>query len=450
MGTPSGTRPSTPTLARTLGLAGLVAYGVGDMLGSGIYALIGKAAGSMGNAVWLAFLASMAAAVLTGLSYASLGSRYPRAAGAAYVTQRAFSRPLLSYVVGLAVTASGLTSMATQSRAFAGYFSGLVPGVAAPVLVIGFLLFLTAVNLWGMRESTWLNFLCTTVELGGLLIVVAVGMRFWGSVDYFETPRLPEAGMDGGVSLRLVLSGAVLTFFSFVGFEDMINVIEEVKEPRRIFPRGLILSLAIVTLIYIAVSISAVSVVPHAELASSGQPLVDVVRRAAPSFPPVVFSVVSLFAILNTALLNYIMGSRLLYGMAHQGLVPRFLGAIHPARRTPHHAILVLLLVALCLALTSKIANLARATSTLLLAVFLVVNAALFVLQRRPGEPRGFEVPRAVPLLGSVVCAALLSHAKKGELLVAGALLVVILVLYLIRRPGASVEETFSGASRDA
>jgi amino acid transporter len=426
-----------------LGLAGLVAYGVGDMLGSGIYALIGKAAGTMGNAIWIAFLASMVAAVLTGLSYASLGSRYPRAAGAAYVTQRAFGLPLLSYVVGLTVTASGLTSMATQSRAFAGYFSGLVPGIALPILVVGFLALLTLVNFWGMRESTWLNFLCTTVELSGLLVVVAVGVRFWGSVDYLET-AVPPDGVARGLSLQLVLSGAVLTFFSFVGFEDMINVIEEVKEPRRIFPRGLIISLIVVTLLYVAVSISAVSVVPHAELAASGQPLVDVVRRAAPRFPPALFSFVSLFAILNTALLNYIMGSRLLYGMARQGLVPRFLGVVHSSRRTPHRAILVLFVIAVALALATKIGNLARATSTLLLCVFLVVNGALLVLQRRPGEPRRFEVPSFVPMLGIVVCAALLAHAKRGEVILAAIILAVIFILYAIMRPGAVVEESLA------
>ena len=177
-----------PSLARTLGLAALVVYGIGDMLGSGIYALIGKVAGTMGNAIWLAFLASMVAAVLTALSYASLGSRYPRAAGAAYVAHRAFRRPFLSYMVGLAVMASGLTSMGVQSRAFSDYFSALVPGIPAPVLILGFIGMLTVVNFWGIRESAWLNAVCTTVELSGLLIVIAVGARYWGSVNYLETP----------------------------------------------------------------------------------------------------------------------------------------------------------------------------------------------------------------------------------------------------------------------
>lgn len=418
-------------LIRAIGLGGLVAYGVGDMLGSGIYALIGKAAGAMGSAVWLAFIASMVAALLTGLSYASLGSRYPRAAGAAYATHKAFRAPLLSYVVGLAVLASGLTSMATQSRAFAGYFSGLVPGVPHATIIVGFIAVLALVNFWGIRESIGLNVLCTVVEAAGLLIVIAVGARFWGSTSYVEPPTGQQLG------LSLVLSGGVLTFFSFVGFEDMINVIEEVRDPRRIFPIALILSLVLVTLLYVAVAVSAVSVLPHGELAASQQPLVDVVRRAWSGFPPRLFSLISLFAITNTALLNYIMGSRLLYGMANERLVPRFVGAVHAGRRTPHRAILVMMAIALCLALPSSLANLARATAVLLLGVFVLVNASLLVLQRRAGEPRGFEVSPLVPAGGIAVCGALLAHAKRAELWTAGILLAGILTLYLAMRLGA-------------
>jgi len=448
-GAPGPIPVPAPELARTLGLFALVVYGVGDMLGSGIYALIGRAAGIMGNAIWLAFLASMVAALLTGLSYASLGSRYPKAAGAAYITQRAFGLPFLSYVIGLAVMASGLTSMATQSRAFAGYFQA-ASGMPAPLwgIALAFIAVLTFVNFWGMRESTWLNVVCTAVEVAGLALIIIVGARFWGSVDYLETP-VPSAGATGatsGLGLALVLQGAVLTFYSFIGFEDMINVVEEVKDPVRIFPKAVVLALGIATVIYIAVSVTAVSVVPHAELAASKEPLVEVVRRAAPAIPPVAFSLVSLFAITNTALLNYIMGSRLMYGMARQGLVPRALGAVHPVRRTPHVAILVLRLVVSVLAVTGDISSLARATSVLLLSVFIAVNAALIVLKRRPGEPKGtLEVPSAVPAVGIVVCAALLVNAQREAFLMAGILLAIIVVLYAVIRPRVIPEEAPAG-----
>jgi amino acid transporter len=449
-----------PALARTMGLGALIIYGIGDMLGSGVYALIGKAAGIMGNAVWLAFAASMVAALLTGLSYASLGSRYPRAAGASFITHRAFGLPFLSYMVGLAVAASGLTSFATQSRTFAGYLQGLLHGEASaaketPLLfVLGFIVVLTLINFWGMRESTWLNMICTTIEVLGLAIVIIVGARYIGGVNYLEVPSTTPA--DGGASVAgaltmgLLLQGAVLTFYSFIGFEDMINVSEEVKNPQRNFPIGVMVALAVTTVIYIAISITAVSVVPHAQLAASKQPLVDVVKTAAPAFPSMIFSFIALFAIANTGLLNYIMGSRLLYGMARQGFVPKFLGTVHPQRRTPHYAIVVLMAIVIALALVGDITRLALATSSLLLAVFIVVNAALLVLQRRSGEAKGqFEVPSIVPIGGVIVCSAMListlfDNDRRAALAIAAAMLAGIALLYLVIRPKNITEDTLA------
>jgi amino acid transporter len=447
-GEPSDKSPDGPGLTRHIGLGALVLYGVGDMLGAGVYGLIGSWAGTMGNALWIAFLTSMTAAVFTGLSYASLGSRYPRAAGAAYITHRAFDRSLLSYIVGLAVVASGLTSMAAQSRAFAGYVCGfldyaplgsgsaLLPEAPRAVwigFILLFIVILTAVNLRGIRESTWLNILCTAIEAGGLLLVIAVGLRFWGSVDYFEVPPPPEG--HGVLTWSLVLQGGVLTFYSFIGFEDMINVTEEVKEPRRTFPIAVVLALAITSLVYVSVAITAVSVVPYAELKASGQPLVDVVRRAAPAFPTGLFSLVALFAIANTSLLNYIMGSRVIYGMAREGLLPSALGAVHPTRRTPHRAILLLMVIVTALALSGNIRQLALATSVLLLLVFIVVNASLIILKRRPGEPRGdFEIPSIIPFLGILVCAVMLGRADSAAWKIAGILLAGIVALYVMGR----------------
>lgn len=437
-----------PQLARTMGLFALTLYGIGDMLGSGIYALIGRVAGEVGNLIWLAFLVSMVAAALTGLSYASLGARYPRAAGAAYITHRAYGVPLLSYVVGLAVMASGLTSMAVQANAFAGYFTGMAGLPAEPWVlkgcVIAFILLLTVVNFLGMRESTTLNMLCTTVEVSGLLIVIAAGLRFWGGVDYLELPA-----SEGGPApfLPVLLSGSVLTFYAFIGFEDMINVVEEVKDPRRTFPRAVVLALLGATVLYVMVSLSAVSALPHAELAKSRQPLVDVVARAWPAFPPVVFSAISLFAITNTALLNYIMGSRLAYGMARQGLLPAAVGAVHPVRRTPNVAIAILMAIVLGLAMIGDLRVLAQATSALLLSVFVLVNAALVVLKCRKSEPPGpFEVPLVVPIGGVVICLLLLTRVEPQArgialLLAAGAA-----ALYFLVRPRAVTEETIAAA----
>lgn len=430
------------TLARHIGLFFLVVYGVGDIVGSGIYGTIGVAAGQMGNAVWLAFVASMVAAMLTGLTYASISSRYPRAAGAAYVAHRAFRQPLLSYLVGLAVMASGLTSIATAANVVANTMSVFLDGVSPRIIVAAFLLALTAINYRGIRESMWANLLCTAIEVGGLIFVVAVGLRFWGSVDYLDvsagTLAAQSSGWHGGPNLTLLLTGAVLTFYSFVGFEDMINVAEEVRQPERNLPLGLIAAVGISTVLYILVSITAVSVVPARDLANRelGAPLVQITSRAAPWVSPWVYNAITLFAVANTALLNFVMASRLAYGMAGQGLLPKALAVVHPRRRTPHVAILVLLVAALILGLAGTVPNLARATSVLLLSVFLVINLSLIVLKSRRAEPRGkFEVPIVVPALGMVACGIMIAHAKRGELLIAGGILVAILALYLGLRP---------------
>ena len=240
LGAAASNEAGAPALRRSIGPAQMTLYALGSTLGSGIYGLIGQAAGQVGNAVWLAFLVALVAALLTALSYASLGSRYPHAGGAAYVVQRAFGIPVLSFVVGLAVVCSGLTSIATQSRVFAANLAQLLGSDALPVpaLALGFLLLLAGLVLRGIRESMWVNVVCTCIEAAGLLIVIAVGLSYWGSVDYFETPPARDGG--GDLMILLVLQGAVLTFFAFIGFEDTINVAEECREPQRTIPIGLI------------------------------------------------------------------------------------------------------------------------------------------------------------------------------------------------------------------
>lgn len=447
-------------LKQSMGLIGLTLYGIGDMLGSGIYALIGKYAGAMGNTIWLAFLGSAVAAGLTGLTYASLGSRYPRAAGAAYVTHRAFNLPMLSYVLGLAIMASGLTSMATATHGVARYTLGLFGATEdSPwrlIIMAAFILIVTLINFRGIKESTWSNIICTLIEVGGLTVIVLFGVRYWGSVNYFETPMILNHGESTGVreaiSPVFVLSGAVLTFYSFVGFEDMLNVSEEVINPRRVFPLGVILAVVFTTLIYMAVAITAVSVIPHEQLAKSPSPLVDVVRVAAPWFPPVVFTGVSIFAIANTALLNYIMGSRLVYGMARHGMLPAVLARVHSKRQTPHIAILTLMVIVSVLVFTGNIKQLASATGVLLLTAFAVVNVAWIILSRRPGEPKGgFEVHWIVSAGGAVVCTALIVmqilDAYHGDvdslrsLQIAAGLVAIIAAIYLLHRPKVVVEE---------
>ncbi|MEE1655543.1 APC family permease [Microvirga sp. CF3062] len=433
---------SRPELHRSIGPFQLALYGLGSMLGSGVYGLMGQAAGQVGNAVWLAFLVALVAALLTALTYASLGSRYPRAGGAAYVAERAYRSPLIGFVVGLAVACSSLTSVATQSRVFAANLATLTGGGESTVtwLAIGFLLLLTGLVLRGIRESMWVNVLCTCIEAGGLLLVVAVGISYWGSVDLFETPPPGEAASD--VMMLLVLQGAVLTFFAFIGFEDSLNVAEECRDPQRTIPIGLIAAMAMAAMIYMAVAITAVSVLPWRELAAAPGPLTAVMERAAPWLSPIVYTAITLFAVANTALVNYVTASRLAYGMSHQGLLPSWLGRVHATRRTPHLAILALFVVVAPLALIGTIGQLAAATVLLLLLVFALMNGALVLLKNRQGEPHGrFEIPAFLPILGCLVCACLvIVRVTTGDWrapALAGGMIAGILVLYALFRPKA-------------
>ena len=446
-------------LRRAVGPWQLMLYGVGSMLGAGIYGLIGKAAGVMGGAVWMAFLVAMVAAMFTGISYASIASRYPRAGGAAYVSHRAFGSPLVSYAIGLTVLCSGLSSIATQAKVIGENLDEIfglggvgaealrVVGTPLPVLLlaIGFLLLTAGIVYRGITESLWVNAVCTLLEAGGLLLVIVVGMRFWGQADLLAVPAGPA---DGGLTVALLLQGSILTFFSFLGFEDMLNVAEEVERPERSMPIALIGAMLIASLIYVAVSITAVSVVPWRELAEAPGPLRLVIERAAPWFPAIGFSLITIAAVGNTALVNYVMGSRLLYGMAQQGLLPESLGRVHGARQTPHVAILVLLVLVVALQLAGDIEQLASATVLLLLLVFVLVNLSLVMLQRREGDVAGaFNIPWIVPAIGSLICAVMIvaqvmQAGGRGTMLAAG-LLAAILLLYLVTARGrtAAIEK---------
>ena len=437
-------REGEPTLRRTIGLWQMVLYGSGSMLGSGIYGLIGQAAGAMGSAVWAAFLIALVGAGLTAFSYASLGSRYPRAGGAAYVTQRAYHHGLLTHSVGIAVACSGLTSIAAGARVISDNLARLpmLDSWPTTVLALLYLTGLAAIVYRGIRESMWVNVVASVIEAGGLLLVIAVGMRYWGTQDLFETP-FSNTDASATMALVLVVQGVVLTFFAFLGFEDTLNVAEEVKDPSRTLPIGLIMALGLTAILYVGVAITAVSVVPWSELSQAGAPLAEVMSRAAPWFPGWAFIALTIFAVGNTGLINFITASRLLYGMARDKRLPKSLAKVHPQRRTPHVAVALILVVLVALVLSGDVAQLAAATVLLLLLVFSVVNSALVILKLRPDEPKGrFEIPIWVPILGAAVCITLfvLRVASGGAAglratMIAGALLGGAVLLYVAIRP---------------
>jgi len=426
---------SSITLKRTLGPVALIIYGVGDILGAGIYALTGKVAGIAGEQAWLAFAVSMVVAALTACVYAEFSGRHPHSGGAAYFVSRATRRPAAPLLIGWLVLCSGTVSMATGSRAFAGYLCSMVPVLPEPLVIALFLGVTGFVAFWGIRESSTVTILCTTATVAGLLIVIVSGLAwYFGGNTPVETGVMTGEAGERAFSWFGIATGAALAFYAFIGFEDLVNVAEEVKEPRRNLPLAILVAVCFTGLIYILVAWVATAVLAPETLAASKAPLLDLVRVTAPTVPPVVFTVIALFAVADTALINCVMGSRLLYGLSREGLLPRPLSALHPTRRTPHVALALVLTGGMVLAITGTVQELAGTTSTLLLLVFASVHVGLLIVKGREPGYDGFQVPRAVPALGLVTCLSLAAFAQGLSMNVAAAILTLGLGLVVWQR----------------
>jgi APA family basic amino acid/polyamine antiporter len=389
-------------LARELGLLEVTLAGVGIILGAGIYALIGVAAGQAGNAVWLSFAISAVAALFTALSYAELSSMYPRA-GAEYEYTVAAVGEFVAFVVGWLIILSGIIAAAAVSLGFSGYFAALT---GAPLILPAAVLVavLAVVLLIGIRESAFVAVIFTLVEAGGLLLIIVAGIPFLGSVDYLEMPL----GLSG------VFTAAALVFFAFLGFEEMVKFSEETTSPERTIPKALMLALAICTTLYILVSISAVSVVGWEGLASSDAPFTAVAIAAWGEAGAAAISIIALFATANTVLLLLLAASRITYGMARSGTLPKMLSRVHRTRRTPYMAILGVSAASLLFLFLGDIGFVANVSNFTLFVTFVVVNGSVIVLRlKRPGTDRPFTIPGAIagvpvfPVLGILSCAFL-------------------------------------------
>ncbi|MGN0101778.1 MAG: APC family permease [Dietzia sp.] len=430
-----------PPLKRVLGPGLLLLFIVGDILGTGIYALTGKVADEVGGAVWLPFLVAFAVAVLTAASYLELVTKYPRAGGAAVYTHRAFRVHFLTFLITFAVMASGLTSASSAAIAFAGNLDeafGLELGTGTWPLIGIALLFMTAlavVNLRGVAESVRLNVVLTCVELSGLLIIIAIGA--WaisqGQGDFSRAGQLAVG--EGESPFRAVTAATALAFFALVGFEDSVNMAEETRDPVKIFPKIMLTGLVITGVIYVLVAIASVTLVAPEELGEGETPLLKVVAAGATAFPVWIFAFITMFAVANSALINMLMASRLLYGMAHDQVLPPALGRVLRDRRTPWVAILFTTVIAFGLIAFADLATLGGTTSLLLLAVFTVTNVAVLVLRRDVAEHRHFRAPTVIPVLGALCCAFLVSplSGRAGQdYRVAGVLLVVGVALWAL------------------
>jgi amino acid transporter len=395
-------------LKRAITPAMLILFVVGDILGAGIYARVGAVAGEVGGAIWTSFVLGIGIAALTALAYGELASKYPRAGGAALFIHKAFGSPVLTFVIAFAVLASGVASASAVARVFGGRYLQEFVAVPPVPVAIAFVLVIALVNFRGISETVTLNMFLTLVELSGLLLVIVVGIvALAGGTG--DPGRAFTFKADVNVPIA-VLAGAAIAFYACLGFEDVANVAEEAQDPVRMLPTALIAGLGIAGFIYVVVSFTAAMVVAPATLAKSSGPLLEVVKAGPVPIPPRLFAAIALMAVTNTALINMIMASRLLYGMAEQGIMPRILGRTHRTRKTPWVAILFTTVLALGLVVTGDIGALANTTVLLLLLSFTLVNIAVLILRGDRVEHRHFWVPAWIPALGAVTCLVLMTQ----------------------------------------
>lgn len=401
---------SVVTLDRRIGLPLLVFYGLGTILGAGIYVLVGQVAGSAGMLAPLAFLVAGIVAGVTALSYCRLVVAFPHSSGDAIYVEHGTGQPWLGRLVGYMVILTGVVSAATLVNGFVGYLGSWI---APPqVLVVAVVLLVMAVlAIWGISQSLWVAALFTVVEIFGLIWVIYLSAPVFG--------ELPSMGQQLWVPESLqqwsgVMAGALLAFYAFVGFEDMVNIVEEVKTPDRNMPLGILIALLVATLLYLFIALAAVLTLSPETLSQSEAPVRDMVVSDHPhAAEALVF--IGLFAIINGVLAQMIMSSRMLYGLADRGQAHLVFTYLVKETRTPWVATLVVALLIFAFAVWLPLVTLARLTSSILLVVFLLVNTSLWKLKREHRLAPAAQLPSA-PLLGMILCFSLLVFQLLGLL----------------------------------
>ncbi|MCA9478003.1 MAG: amino acid permease [Nanoarchaeota archaeon] len=414
-----------PTLKRELGLFHVTAYGVGLILGAGIYVLAGKAAGVAGNAVWLSFLIAAIVAALTGLSYAELSSRFSKDSGEFYYVMKAMGKNI-GLLVGNLVIFAGIISTSAVALGFAGYFSSLfsLPDILGIALVATVLFSL--VNFMGIKQAAWLNVVFTAIEVGGLLLIIGLGSRFIGSVNYLSFP-----------SLQGVFSASALVFFSFLGFQSIVKLSEETKKPAKTIPKALLLSILITTIIYILIGVSIVSVMDWQALGVSASPLADVAAAVMGSKAFVLLAIIALFSTANTVLIGLISVSRIIYGMGREHSLPRFLGKIHEKTKTPLNSIVVATVLVLLFILMGDISLIANTTNFVVFVIFIFVNLSVILLRFRSAPAKSksrFSIPLSIgkiplPAVLGILASLFMICQLDGQVLLLGSALIVVLLL---------------------
>jgi APA family basic amino acid/polyamine antiporter len=374
-------------LKRAIGLSEAIFYGLGITIGAGIYAIIGQAAGLAGNALWLSFLIGALIAAFTGLSYAELSTMFPKA-GVEYVyVRKAFGNRFLAFLVGWLVIFSEIVSAATVSLAFANYFNGLFKLgkiFSIPLIALSLVLILSLINFLGIKESSFFNIFFTLVSIIGLVAIIVIGIPYFGKVNYLESPN----GLSG------VFSATALIFFAYIGFQDLANIAEETKKPRKTIPKALLLTLLITSLLYTFTSISSVSVINWKELANSPAPLALVASKVFGDKAYFFISFIALFATASTVLIILIASTRMLYGMAREKSLPEILALIHSKTKVPWVSAIVVAWISTIFIFIEDIKVVAELANLFVFITFTLVNLSLIWLRyMMPKMKRAFHVP---------------------------------------------------------
>jgi amino acid transporter len=397
-----------PVLRRALNLPWLVFYGVGVTVGAGVFALIGEVVRVSGDHAVLAFLVAGLVAAFTALSYAVLAGAYPRAAGEAIYVKMGFGE-MAGRVVGLGVVAIAITSSAVISLAFAGYL-GALTGFHSSASVVGIVALLGLVAWYGVRESVGFASLITVLEVGTLAVVVIGGFPLLATDGAMaRLAALPSSSS----SLVAIFAGAFLAFFAYIGFEDIENMAEETKDPHTAIPAAILWTLGISVALYGLVAAVAVSFPDRTALVNSDAPLALLFERST-GYPAAPIAAMASIAMINGILVQIVMASRVLYGMAREGMIPAALGKLDAKRATPWLAILILTAAILALALFVPFLRLASLTSFIMLLIFFTVNASLYIIGARSGAPEKLRRWRWWGVFGAAVSLGLAAMEAFG------------------------------------
>ncbi|MDH3204296.1 MAG: amino acid permease [Nitrosopumilus sp.] len=417
-------------LKRHMGLFQVTMYGVGLILGAGIYVLIGEAAGFTGNSMWISFSLGAIVATFAGLSYAELTALFPKAAAEYVFVKNAFKSEFIGFIIGWLTAITSMIVGATVALGFGGYFAQFldIPITIAAITLLGIL---SLVSFIGIKQSAWLNTIFALVTITGLGIIIFLGFTIENAepVDYFEMPN----GITG------ITLAFVLIFFAFIGFEDMANVAEEVKKPKKTLPRAIILSILITAIIYILVSLSSVRVLDWEDLSQSSAPLADVATKGLGLEGGVTLSVIALFATASTVLITLVAGARILYGMARDGSLPSVLGKIHSKTGTPWIAVIGIFATSVAFAFVGNIVVVANIVVFAVIITFAMINLSVILLRYvKPDIERTFKVPLNIgkfpilPLFGFGVTIYMAIQFELEIILVGIGIIVIGSIFYLV------------------